>query len=157
MGRSCIIVRYMGKTVMLDCGVHPGFQGLNSLPFFDEVDLSTVDVMLVTHFHLDHCAAVPYVVGRTNFKGRIFMTHPTKAIFHTLLKDFVKVSGGRGAVAGQGGRAGACKCSSPGCVARMRRAALHIWLLMPLAPPVLQRRGACTATRTWKRPRSAPR
>ena len=37
VGRSCIIVRYGGKMVMLDCGVHPGFFGLASLPFFDEV------------------------------------------------------------------------------------------------------------------------
>jgi cleavage and polyadenylation specificity factor subunit 3 len=102
VGRSCIIVRYMGKRVMLDCGIHPGFAGQASLPFLDAVDLSEVDVMLVTHFHLDHCAAVPYVVGHTNFKGRIFMTHPTKAIVHTLLKDFVKVS--RGAAG-----AGACQ------------------------------------------------
>ena len=79
---------------MLDCGIHPGFSGLASLPFYDEVDMETVDVMLVTHFHLDHCAAVPYVVGHTSFRGRIFMTHPTKAIVHTLLKDFVKVSRG---------------------------------------------------------------
>jgi len=28
-------------------------------------------------------------------QGRVFMTHPTKAIVGTLLKDFVKVSGGR--------------------------------------------------------------
>lgn len=55
---------------MLDCGIHPGFSGMNALPFFDEIDLDTVDVMLVTHFHLDHCAAVPYVVGKTNFKAR---------------------------------------------------------------------------------------
>lgn len=96
VGRSCIIVKYLGKTVMLDCGIHPGFAGLASLPFFDEVDLSTVDVMLITHFHLDHCAAVPFVVGRTDFRGRIFMTHPTKAIVHTLLKDFIKVSRGGG-------------------------------------------------------------
>ena len=34
------------------------------------MDLETVDVMLVTHFHLDHCAAMPYVVGHTNFKAR---------------------------------------------------------------------------------------
>jgi cleavage and polyadenylation specificity factor subunit 3 len=94
VGRSCIIVRYLGKTVMLDCGIHPGYAGLASLPFIDEIDISEVDVMLITHFHLDHCAAVPYVVGRTNFRGRIFMTHPTKAIVHTLLKDFVKVARG---------------------------------------------------------------
>lgn len=92
VGRSCIIIRYLGKTVMLDCGIHPGYVGAASLPFLDQVDLSKVDVMLVTHFHLDHCAAVPFVVNHTNFAGRIFMTHPTKAIFRTLLKDFVKVS-----------------------------------------------------------------
>lgn len=92
VGRSCILVEYQSKTIMLDCGIHPGFAGLASLPFLDEIDLSDVDVMLITHFHLDHCAAVPYVVGKTNFRGRIFMTHPTKAIVHTLLKDFVKVS-----------------------------------------------------------------
>lgn len=53
---------------MFDCGVHPGFSGEESLPYFDAIDLDTVDLMLVTHFHLDHCAAVPYVVGKTVFK-----------------------------------------------------------------------------------------
>ena len=43
---------------------------MNSLPFFDEIELDSVDAMLITHFHLDHCAAVPYVVGKTNFKAR---------------------------------------------------------------------------------------
>jgi Cft2 family RNA processing exonuclease len=67
-----------GKTVMLDCGIHPGFSGMQSLPFFDEIDLDTVDVMLVTHFHLDHCAAVPYVCGHTTFKvsGREVAAEP---------------------------------------------------------------------------------
>ncbi len=53
---------------MFDCGVHPGFSGEQSLPYFDSIDMDTVDLMLVTHFHLDHCAAVPYVVGKTVFK-----------------------------------------------------------------------------------------
>jgi cleavage and polyadenylation specificity factor subunit 3 len=85
---------------MLDCGIHPGHSGLASLPFLDEVDLDTVDAALITHFHLDHCAAVPYLIGRTNFKGRLLMTHATKAIFHTLLADFVRVSAG--AAGGEG-------------------------------------------------------
>ena len=92
VGRSCHLASYRNKTVMFDCGVHPGYAGIASLPYFDEVDLSTVDAMLITHFHLDHCAAVPFVVGRTNFKGRILMTHPTKAIFAMLMQDFVKLN-----------------------------------------------------------------
>ena len=27
-----------------------------------------VDVALITHFHLDHCAAVPYLLQKTKFK-----------------------------------------------------------------------------------------
>jgi cleavage and polyadenylation specificity factor subunit 3 len=53
---------------MLDCGIHPGYSGMKSLPYLDEVDLSKVDVALITHFHLDHCAAVPHLVGNTDFK-----------------------------------------------------------------------------------------
>jgi len=92
VGRSCVIARYKGKNVMFDCGIHPGLSGLASLPFLDEVELEKIDVILVTHFHLDHCAALPYVISKTKFRGRVFMTHPTKAVYKMLLADFVKVS-----------------------------------------------------------------
>ena len=80
--------------IMFDCGVHPAYSGLASLPFFDPVDLDEVDVLLATHFHLDHAAALPYLMEKTNFnpKARVFMTHPTKAIYKTLMSDFVRVS-----------------------------------------------------------------
>lgn len=48
VGRSCHILQYKGKTVMLDAGVHPAMDGLAVLPFYDEFDLSTVDILLVT-------------------------------------------------------------------------------------------------------------
>ncbi|KAK5576936.1 hypothetical protein RB653_001873 [Dictyostelium firmibasis] len=94
VGRSCVLLKYKGKKVMFDCGVHPAYSGLVSLPFFDSIesDIPDIDLLLVSHFHLDHAAAVPYFVGKTKFKGRVFMTHPTKAIYGMLLSDFVKVS-----------------------------------------------------------------
>ncbi|PVV05229.1 hypothetical protein BB560_000254 [Smittium megazygosporum] len=92
VGRSCIVIEYKNKTVMLDCGLHPAYDGLASLPFFDEIDPASVDVLLVTHFHVDHAAAVPYFLEKTDFSGRTFMTHPTKAIFRWLLSDYVRVS-----------------------------------------------------------------
>ncbi|CAB4255864.1 similar to Saccharomyces cerevisiae YOR179C SYC1 Subunit of the APT subcomplex of cleavage and polyadenylation factor [Maudiozyma barnettii] len=92
VGRSCHILSYKGKTIMLDAGVHPAYQGMASLPFYDDYDLSTVDILLISHFHLDHAASLPYVMQRTNFKGRVFMTHPTKAIYRWLLRDFVRVT-----------------------------------------------------------------
>ncbi|PVU89408.1 hypothetical protein BB561_005371 [Smittium simulii] len=92
VGRSCVVIEYKNKTVMLDCGLHPAFDGLSSLPFLDEIDPTSVDVLLVTHFHVDHAAAVPYFLEKTNFSGRTFMTHPTKAIFRWLVTDYVRVS-----------------------------------------------------------------
>ncbi|PUU73580.1 beta-lactamase-like protein [Tuber borchii] len=91
VGRSCHILRYKGKTVMLDAGVHPAYEGLAGLPFYDQFDLSAVDVLLISHFHLDHAASLPYVMTKTNFRGRVFMTHPTKAIYKWLIQDSVRV------------------------------------------------------------------
>ncbi|GJN74273.1 endoribonuclease ysh1 [Purpureocillium lilacinum] len=91
VGRSCHIIQYKGKTVMLDAGQHPAYDGLAALPFYDDFDLSTVDVLLISHFHVDHAASLPYVLAKTNFKGRVFMTHPTKAIYKWLIQDSVRV------------------------------------------------------------------
>ncbi|KAK3392354.1 Endoribonuclease ysh-1 [Sordaria brevicollis] len=91
VGRSCHIIQYKGKTVMLDAGQHPAYDGLAALPFFDDFDLSTVDVLLISHFHIDHAASLPYVLAKTNFRGRVFMTHATKAIYKWLIQDSVRV------------------------------------------------------------------
>ncbi|QIW96236.1 hypothetical protein AMS68_001754 [Peltaster fructicola] len=91
VGRSCHIIQYKGKTVMLDAGIHPAYDGLAALPFYDEFDLGTVDLLLITHFHMDHAASLPYVLAKTNFRGKVFMTHPTKAIYKWLMQDSVRV------------------------------------------------------------------
>ncbi|XP_057964143.1 cleavage and polyadenylation specificity factor subunit 3-I-like isoform X1 [Malania oleifera] len=92
VGRSCVYMSYKGKTVLFDCGIHPGYSGMAALPYFDEIDPSTINVLLVTHFHLDHAASLPYFLEKTTFRGRVFMTHATKAIYKLLLSDYIKVS-----------------------------------------------------------------
>ena len=92
VGRSCIIIKFQGKKIMLDCGVHPAFNGITSLPFFDEIEPGDIDLLLITHFHLDHCGALPYFLEKTNFHGECYMTFPTIAIYRFILADYVKVS-----------------------------------------------------------------
>ena len=68
VGRSCHIIQYKGKTIMvqlqpyspccwyatdlnvlqLDAGQHPAREGLAALPYFDEFDLSTIDILLIS-------------------------------------------------------------------------------------------------------------
>lgn len=99
VGRSCHILEFRGTTIMLDIGIHPGFDGLNGLPYLDRIEPQDIDVLLVTHFHLDHAASLPYLTERTAFKGRIFMTHPTKAVLRLLLGDYLRLLAMRNAKA----------------------------------------------------------
>ncbi|CAB1437563.1 unnamed protein product [Pleuronectes platessa] len=92
VGRSCIIVEFKGRKIMLDCGIHPGLEGMDALPYIDLIDPAEIDLLLISHFHLDHCGALPWFLQKTSFKGRTFMTHATKAIYRWLLSDYVKVS-----------------------------------------------------------------
>ncbi|ESQ29353.1 hypothetical protein EUTSA_v10024010mg [Eutrema salsugineum] len=91
-GDQLIITPLGAGSEVFDCGIHPAYSGMAALPYFDEIDPSTIDVLLITHFHLDHAASLPYFLERTTFKGRVFMTHATKAIYKLLLTDYVKVS-----------------------------------------------------------------
>jgi len=92
VGRSCCVVRFRGKVVMFDCGIHPAHTGMSTLPYFDHVNPAEVDLLLITHFHLDHSGSVPYFVNRTEFKGKVFMTHPTRPICRMLWHDYARVS-----------------------------------------------------------------
>lgn len=40
---------------------------------------------------MDHAASLPYVLAKTNFAGRVYMTHPTKAIYKWTMQDSVRV------------------------------------------------------------------
>ncbi|KAK7472525.1 endoribonuclease ysh1 [Stygiomarasmius scandens] len=95
VGRSCCVLQYRGRTIVCDAGIHPAYSGIASLPFIDELDWSTVDALLVTHFHLDHAAALTYITEKTNFrdgKGKVYMTHPTKALHKFMMQDFLRMS-----------------------------------------------------------------
>lgn len=94
VGRSCILLKFKDRFILLDCGSHPGREGDASLPEFDTMwpnGPEDVDLVLITHFHIDHCASLPYFTEKTNFKGRIFMTHATKAVMKLLLTDNLRL------------------------------------------------------------------
>lgn len=38
------------EAVQLDAGMHPAKEGFAALPFFDEFDLSTVDILLLSQY-----------------------------------------------------------------------------------------------------------
>lgn len=51
-----------------------------------------IDAVIVSHFHLDHCGALPYFTEQCGYDGPIYMTLPTKSMCPVLLEDYRKVS-----------------------------------------------------------------
>lgn len=97
VGRSCILVSIGGKHIMLDCGMHMGYNDDRRFPDFSYITQNGrltefLDCVIISHFHLDHCGALPYMSEMVGYDGPIYMTHPTKAICPILLEDFRKIT-----------------------------------------------------------------
>ena len=70
VGRSCHLLEFKNKKILLDCGIHPGMTGMDALPFVDLIEADQIDLLLVSHFHLDHAGALPWFLQKTTFRYR---------------------------------------------------------------------------------------
>lgn len=91
VGRSCVVVKIGRCTLMFDCGVHMGYDDQRRWPDFSTLGDTQVDCLFITHFHLDHCGALPYYSEQFGYTGPIVMSAPTRAIAPLMLEDFRKV------------------------------------------------------------------
>ena len=74
-----------GPTVMIDCGMFQGtVEERNYEPF--DFDPRDVDVLLVTHAHLDHVGRIPKLV-KEGFNGRIVTLKSTMELAEVVLLD----------------------------------------------------------------------
>lgn len=84
---SCHFVEVDGLRVLLDCGFFQGGrqrEDLNRRPF--PFDPKSIDLVLLSHAHLDHSGRLPLLV-RQGFSGKILCTAPTAEITKLMLTD----------------------------------------------------------------------
>ena len=76
--------------LLVDCGLYQEreFLGRNWEPF--PVPPSSLDAVLLTHAHLDHCGFIPKLV-REGFRGRIYGTAATNEITRITLLDTARI------------------------------------------------------------------
>lgn len=79
-----------GARILIDCGLFQerDFKARNWEPFVVAPD--TIDAVLLTHAHLDHCGLLPKLV-RDGFKGKIYCTDATAEIARIILLDSAKI------------------------------------------------------------------
>ncbi|WP_378187640.1 MBL fold metallo-hydrolase RNA specificity domain-containing protein [Aquimarina sp. W85] len=79
------------KKILVDCGMFQGIKKLRELNWSTlPIDPSTIDIVLLTHGHLDHTGYLPRLLQQ-GFKGEIIGTAPTLAITEIILRDSAKI------------------------------------------------------------------
>jgi len=88
---SKFLIETSEKNILIDCGMFQGLKELRELNWNDlPIDVNSIDIVLLTHGHLDHVGYLPRLL-KQGFTGKIIGTAPTLAIAEIILKDSAKI------------------------------------------------------------------
>ncbi|TYQ00270.1 metallo-beta-lactamase family protein [Tenacibaculum adriaticum] len=88
---SKFLIEAFDKNILVDCGMFQGLKELRQLNWARlPVDVKNIDVVLLTHGHLDHVGYLPKLIQQ-GYSGKIIGTAPTLAIAEIILKDSAKI------------------------------------------------------------------
>ena len=88
---SKYLLEFYDRKIMLDCGLFQGLKKLRELNWqYLPVPVEKIDLVLLTHAHLDHTGYLPRLV-KSGFAGKIYGTAPTLAIAEIILRDSAKI------------------------------------------------------------------
>ncbi len=86
-GSAHLITLEDGYTILLDCGLFQGrvenIDQLNQKFLFNPKE---IDMLILSHAHIDHCGRVPMLV-KHGFKGNIISTHATRDLAAIMMMD----------------------------------------------------------------------
>ena len=83
----CHLVECAGKRILIDCGLYQGSREMaeenaNDFGF----DPASIDYLLLTHAHMDHCGRIPLLAKR-GFKGEIITTAASRELARLVMLD----------------------------------------------------------------------
>lgn len=84
---SCHLVECAGKRILVDCGLFQGSPEVfeaNAAEF--GFDPTTIDYVLLTHAHLDHCGRLP-LLSKRGFRGEIIATGASRELAKLVMLD----------------------------------------------------------------------
>jgi len=90
-GSNFLIESDEGGKVLVDCGIEQGSDFSVDAVYGDfPYDPKTIDVLVITHAHLDHVGRAPKLV-RDGFHGKVYMTSATRDLAALILGDSANI------------------------------------------------------------------
>ena len=90
IGANSYLIEIEDQRIILDSGMHPKEEGVDSLPAHHELPADSIDSIFVSHSHLDHSGSLP-VLMRDQPSADVFMTPATAKLVDALLHNSVNV------------------------------------------------------------------
>ncbi len=88
---SKYLIEADGKKILIDCGLFQGLKSLRKLNWdYLPIDASEIDIVLLTHGHLDHTGYLPRLI-KQGYRESIYGTYPTLDVTEIILKDSAKI------------------------------------------------------------------
>jgi Cft2 family RNA processing exonuclease len=90
VGASCFYVQLGELHLVIDCGLHPKKIGRGAMPDFAPLRGVTLDLIIITHCHLDHIGSLP-VLLRDQPRAPVIMTQPSHMLIERMLHNSASV------------------------------------------------------------------
>ena len=88
---SRYLLEFQGTRVLVDCGMFQGLKELRLKNWADfAVDPASIDAVVLTHAHLDHCGYLPRLV-KLGFRGPVYLTEYTGKLAEVILRDSARI------------------------------------------------------------------
>ena len=84
---SCHLIECGGHRILVDCGLYQGGRELREENADDfGFDPTTIDFLMLTHAHLDHCGRIP-LLSKRGFRGEIITTAASRELARLVMLD----------------------------------------------------------------------
>ncbi len=88
---SCYLVECRGKRILIDCGMYQGSRELDDENRNDfGFNPASIDYLLLTHGHLDHCGRIP-LLSKLGFRGTVITTAATRELAKLVMLDSARI------------------------------------------------------------------
>ena len=90
IGANCHFLRLGDLSILVDCGLHPKVPGRRGTPDLAKLKGQTLDLIIITHCHLDHIGSLPLAM-RDHPNTPVIMTTSSRMLIERMLHNSASV------------------------------------------------------------------